>query len=110
MGHIGVKGLKHTTTSLIWDESYTPLCRICALANIKRLPFPKSVTSRAERPLFRIHSDICRPFPTGYGGYHYFILFIDDWARWTAIFFLKHRSDALKVFIEYRAAVEKFLT
>ena len=35
--------------------------------------------------------------------------FIDNWACWTAIFFLKHRSDALKVFIEYYATVEKFL-
>ena len=67
------------------------------------------MTSHAECPLYHIHSDICGPFPTGYGGYHYFILFIDNYARFTLIFFLKKRSGTLKVFIEYQSAVEKFL-
>jgi hypothetical protein len=67
------------------------------------------VTSRAEHPLYRIHSDICGPFPTGYGGYHYFVLFIDNYTRFILIFFLKQCSDALKAFVEYCSAVEKFL-
>ena len=109
MGHIGVKGLKDATTGLSWDETHISSCRICALANIKHQPFHKSVTSRAEHFLYHVHSDICGPFPTGYGGYRYFILFIDDCTRFTLIFFLKQHSDALKAFIEYRSAVEKFL-
>ncbi len=109
MGHIGVKGLGKATTGLHWDETYSPDCRVCALANIKRFPFPKQSSTRATRPLFRIHTDICGKLPTGYGGYQYFILFIDDWSRWISIYFLKRRSDALKAFVEFRTAMEKFL-
>lgn len=108
MGHIGVKGLRDATTGLDWDETDSQLCRICALANIKRLPFPKVSYTRAERPLVRVHTDICGKLPRGYGGYFYFILFIDDYSRWIGIWFLKQKSDALSAFKEYKAAVEKF--
>jgi hypothetical protein len=109
VGHIGVKGLRNAVTGIIWDDSDIPNCRICALANIKRLPFPKSSNTRADRPLFRIHMDICGPFPLGYGGFRYFVLFIDDHSRFIVIYFLKKRSDCLQYFIEYKTAVENYL-
>ena len=109
MGHIDVKGLKDVTTGLDWDDSRSSHCRICALANIKRLPFPKATLTHAERPLYRIHTDICSKLPLGYGGYYYFVLFIDDYSCYMFIYFLKRRSDVLKVFIEFRTATEKFL-
>lgn len=52
MGHIGVKGLKHATKGLTWDDSHSETrCRVCALANIKRLPFPKFTKTHQEKPL-----------------------------------------------------------
>lgn len=45
----------------------------------------------------------------GYGGFKYFITFIDDSHRFISIYFLKLRSEALKCFMDFRAAVEKFL-
>jgi hypothetical protein len=45
----------------------------------------------------------------GYGGFIYFMLIIDDNSRYTFIYFLKHRNDALTYFKQYRVAVEKFL-
>ena len=79
------------------------------MANIKRLPFPNTSDLRADRPLFRIHSDVCGPLPQGYGSFRYFILFIDCYSRFTTIFFLHYKSDALKHFIEFKNAAEKFL-
>ncbi|KAF7374996.1 Integrase catalytic domain-containing protein [Mycena sanguinolenta] len=84
-------------------------CRICALANIKRSKFPRKANNRADRPLFRIHCDICGPLPAGYGGFKYFITFNDDCHRYIAIYFLKLKSDALKCFHDFRTAAEKFL-
>lgn len=108
MGHVGVKGLKTSATGLDFDTSTTTNCRVCALANIKHLPFPNTFYTRATKLLHRIHTDICGPLPTGYGGFQYFILFIDDFSRWIAVYFLKNRDTALDMFKEYRAAVEKF--
>jgi hypothetical protein len=109
VGHIDVKGLQRATTGLPINSVHVKNCRICALANIKRLKFPHKATHRAARPLFRIHSDICGPLSIGYGGFQYFITFIDDSCRYIAIYFLKLKSDALKCFREFRAATEKFL-
>jgi hypothetical protein len=109
VGHIDVKGLKRATTGLPIDSVLVKNCRICALANIKRLKFPLKATNRADRPLFRIHSDICGPLPISYGGFRYFITFIDDRLRWIAIYFLKNKSDALQSFVEFRNAAEKML-
>lgn len=109
MGHIDVKGLKRATTGLPIDAVTVTNCQICALANIKRLPFPRRSHTRADRPLFRIHCDICGPLPLGYSQFKYFILFIDDHSRYIWIFFLKLKSDALKSFDEFRLATERYL-
>jgi len=109
MGHIDVKGLRHTTIGLPIDSVHVRNCRICALANIKQLKFPRKATNCAMWPLFRIHCDICGPLPSGYGGFKYFITFIDDFCWYIAIYFLKLKSDALKCFHEFRVAAEKFL-
>jgi hypothetical protein len=65
--------------------------------------------TQAKTVLFRVFIDICGPFILGYGGFLYFMLLVDDHSRYTFIFFLKHRNDALQYFKEYRAAVEKYL-
>ena len=109
MGHIDVKGLKRATTGLPVDDVQVKNCRICTLANIKRLKFPKRSNTRADHPLFCIHSDICGPLPLGYGSFCYFIIFVDDHSRFITIYFLKQKSDVLQCFHEFRLAVEKYL-
>lgn len=109
MGHIDVKRLKRATTGLPIDAVEVKSCRVCALANIKRLKFPSRSHTRADRPLFRVHADICGPLPPGFGSFRYFIPFIDDYSRYIWIFFLKSRSDAVKAFDEFRLAAEKYL-
>jgi len=109
MGHIDIKGLRHTTIGLPIDSVHVRNCRICALANIKQLKFPRKATNRATRPLFHIHCNICGPLPSGYGGFKYFIMFIDDFCQYIAIYFLKLKSNALKCFHEFHVAAEKFL-
>ena len=109
MGHTAVKGLSRAVIGINWDDSTPTLpCQVCARANIKRLPFPSASSTRADRPLFRIHSDICGPLPNSYGSFKYFILFIDCYSHFIFIFFLRKKSEALKTFIEFKTTVEKF--
>ena len=109
MGHIGVKGLHRAVTGIALDDSAHHTCITCAQANIKRQPFPSTSFHRAEKPLQRIHCDICGPLPHCYGNFSYYILFIDCYARYVSLFFLKNRDEALGQFIEYRTAAENFL-
>lgn len=91
MGHIDVKGLKRATTGLPIDAVEVKNCRVCALTNIKRLKFPSLSHTHADCPLFlfRVHADICGPLPPGFGSFHYFIPFIDNYSHYIWIFFLK---------------------
>jgi transposase InsO family protein len=92
-----------------FDDLSVDNCRTCSLANIRRKRFKKRRTTLASKVLFRIFVDICGPFIYSYGQFLYFMLLIDDFSRYTFIYFLKHRSDALNYFKEYKAAVEKYL-
>ncbi len=57
--------------------------------------------------LEKVASDICRPIsPKTYNNYRYFITFIDKKTRFLSIKLLKHKNDALKAFIEFKALAE----
>jgi hypothetical protein len=109
LGHLDVKGLQGATSGLPVNSVHVKNCRVCALPNIKRKKFKQKGRNRSDKLLWRIHIDICGPFPTGYGRFNYFIVFVDDSSRYYIINFLKLKSEALKVFIEFRLAAEKYL-
>lgn len=91
------------------DASCPKTCQTCARANIKRRPFPSSSDLRADRALLRIHTDICGPLPNCYGGFKYFILFVDCYSRWVFGALLKHKSEALDRFKKFKLAFESLL-
>lgn len=81
-------------------------CAVCCEGKQTRLPFTH-VSERSTEVLNIIHTDICGPMEcNSIGGYKYFILFVDDFSRMTAIYFLKNKNEALKSFIEYKTLVE----
>src|SRR5437667_9465455 len=54
---------------------------------------PKPAT-RATEPLELIHSDLCGPIdPTSFGGAINFLLFTDDYTRFTHIYPLKRKTS-----------------
>ena len=108
MGHIGVKSLRTAVDGLHFDDCSRPSCAICSKANIKRSPFPQKASHRATRVLERIHCDICGPLPPSYASYHYFILFIDCFSRFTSLYLMKSRDEAPDLFMQFRSAAETF--
>ena len=69
--------------------------------------FDQGKASRAISILGLIHSDISRPMPkTSMSGSRYVLTFIDDFSRFTWVFFLKKKSKVLERFIEFKASVE----
>ena len=75
------------------------------------MPSHKSAT-RAIQSLKLIHSDLCGFIDSAsFGGALYFILFIDNYTRYTYIYPLKRKifRSILKRFQEYKTEVEKQL-
>jgi hypothetical protein len=77
----------------------------CILGKQKREAFPTS-SWRATKYLELIHSDICGPMESSFGGCRYFILFIDDHTRMTWAYFLKEKSEPFEKFVNFQHMVE----
>ena len=76
-------------------------CLNCKLAKQHALSFSNSA-SLCDKPFGLIHSDIWGPAPcTTVNGYRYFVLFIDDYSRFTWIYFLKHRSFLYQIYVNF---------
>ncbi|KAK8640398.1 hypothetical protein V6N13_008152 [Hibiscus sabdariffa] len=62
---------------------------------------------RASDLLGLIHSDVCEPMNTqARDGFHYFITFTDDFSRYGYINLMRHKSEALEKFKEFRNEVQ----
>jgi len=69
-------------------------CTACLTGKIRHIPFRVS-THRTKGPLELVYSDLGRPIQTqSLGGCRYFILFIDDFTKYTSIYFLKSENVA----------------
>ncbi|KAM1663096.1 hypothetical protein ACFXTN_038807 [Malus domestica] len=70
----------------------------------------KSKATRSNDLLEIIHTDVCGPFPRKtICGNSYFVLFIDDFSRYTYLFFISEKSQVLKCFKIFKLEVEKQL-
>ncbi|KAL4367551.1 hypothetical protein GQ457_05G023190 [Hibiscus cannabinus] len=76
--------------------------RVAALA----APF-SGKGERASDLLGLIHSDVCGPMNTkAGGGYQYFITFTDDFSWYGYIYLMRHKSEALEKFKEFKNEVQ----
>lgn len=74
------------------------LCHACCLGKSHRLHAPLTHT-KYSRAFELIHTDLWRTSPTpSRGGYSYYVYFVDAHTRYTWIYMLKHKSDALNTF------------
>jgi len=73
-------------------------------------PFqPLTSEDKAKTRLLElINCDVIRPMQTQTTqGYHYIIIFTDDYLKYTEVYFMKLKSEAPAKFKEYVARVEK---
>lgn len=69
-------------------------CEICIQSKMTKKPFPR--TERTTQMLELVHSDICEfNGMLTRGDSRYFIIFIDDYSRYTYVYLMRHKSQAL---------------
>ncbi|KAK8971909.1 hypothetical protein V6N11_027676 [Hibiscus sabdariffa] len=82
------------------------VCESCLLGKMTKAPF-NGKGERTSDLLGLIHSDVCGPMNTQVrGGFHYFITFTDDFSRYVYIYLMRHKSEALEKFKEFRNEVQ----
>ena len=102
-GKAMVNGMNIQTTDTVDKKS----CEGCALGKQHRQPFPKKSDRKTCKPLELIHTDLCGPMSIpSVGGSRFFVLFIDDYSRYTCVYTIKHKSEVLEKFTEFVEHVE----
>lgn len=82
-------------------------CETCMGAKSTRLPFPKKSQSSSKAILDLIHTDVCGPMQTeSIGKKRYILTLIDDYSKYTEIYFMHNKSDTEVRIKEYIAMVE----
>lgn len=93
LGHVNPNTLKEVSKiekNISINLSHLSLCESCLAGKQHKISFPKGISVRASKPLESIHSDVCGPMQTtSIKGFRYFVTYIDDYSRFTAIYFFK---------------------
>ncbi|MCO5582552.1 hypothetical protein L7F22_036449 [Adiantum nelumboides] len=120
--HYRLGHLNHGTMKIIASEhlakhfnlprhSRLSLCEGCIFGKLPNTKYPVSHT-KTSQPLQLIHSDLCGALPVkSLIGNRYFIMYIDDYTRFTMVLFLHEKSSGsvLKTFKTYHKLVENQL-
>ncbi|KAK9224840.1 hypothetical protein WN943_009878 [Citrus x changshan-huyou] len=104
LGHPSSTVMKHVLTDCkhlqFNNKTQIPdFCDAYQYGKVHKLHF-KTTANKTASPLELIHTNLWGPAPiTSLNGYKYYISFIDDYSRYTWIYPLKTKSQALSVFI-----------
>ncbi|RVX16768.1 Retrovirus-related Pol polyprotein from transposon RE1 [Vitis vinifera] len=113
LGHLAApilsKALAYYNPSVSFQINKIAPCKICPLAKSHSLLYSLS-SSHVSQPLALIHTDLwgLAPSPSTLGA-RFFLLFIDDYSRYTWIYFLSAKDQALSTFITFRKMIENQL-
>ena len=72
-------------------------CDLCAVGKAQQLYHPKTTNHKVSRPFQLCYRDLMGPFtPVAIGSYKYVSKITDEYTKWTAIYLLTNKNQALK--------------
>ncbi|KAJ1692595.1 hypothetical protein LUZ63_009293 [Rhynchospora breviuscula] len=84
-------------------------CSECFMAKSHKLPFVSS-SSTSIAPLDLVHSDLWGPSPVvSKDGYRYYVVFVDDFTRYSWLYFLHTKDELSQVFSLFKTKIENLL-
>ncbi len=106
LGHAdynAIKMLPQYVTGMKVSSSKSPeVCDPCRMAKSRRKPFPKEAQRRAKSFGQRVFVDTQGALPTvSRQGNSYVLMFVDDATRFKFIYFMKAKSDAPKMLLQF---------
>ncbi|MFS7952632.1 putative RNA-directed DNA polymerase [Helianthus anomalus] len=114
LGHVAfdtisiMKRLGHLSFTSILPKPN--ICSPCQLAKAKKLPFANN-DKRASNPLDLVHCDLWGPSPiTSKNGYKYYVVFVDDYSRFSWLYPLKTKTDFYAVLQSFLRLVQTQLS
>lgn len=81
---------------------------VTGIPQIPRVKIPKHSRTRSTRPLEIIHTDLCGPVHSS-SALKYIVTFIDDYSRFTWVYFLSRKSETFEKFKTFKLMVENQL-
>ncbi|CAH9120171.1 unnamed protein product [Cuscuta epithymum] len=82
-------------------------CESCHLGKQPRKSFPRRVNNRATSPFDLVHTDVWGPYRvTSTLGFRYFVIFVDDFSRYTWLFLMKERFELFHIFQTFCAEIQ----
>ena len=107
LGHLARKIVNKVLSACsLPPEHWTGVCEPCQMAKSHRLPFTLS-ESRASQPFALVHSDLWGPTPVvGTNGARYFVLFVDDHTRFSWLYLLASKDQAISAFLQFKVMIE----
>ena len=87
-------------------SSTLDFCSSCQMDKSHKLPFVLS-QSKSMKPLDLIHSDLWGPSPVqSVTSVKYFLSFIDDYSRFSWLYFLKTKDEVFSMFLKFKLMVK----
>ena len=110
LGHPSVEVNKHLLSLFGFNKvSNVTSCESCSVSKSHKLPFSLSYNA-ALFPFQLIHSDVWGPTAVpSFGGFRYYISFVDDFIKFSWLYPLKQKSEAFGAFKSFQFMVQNRL-
>ena len=100
LGHLHAQSLdilrKRDGTGITFEGAVSD-CDVCAVGKAQQLAHPKSTNHKVSRPFQLCYGDLMGPFtPVAIGCYKCVSKITDDYTKWTAVYLLTNKNQALK--------------
>uniref|UniRef100_A0A2N9FJA4 Integrase catalytic domain-containing protein n=1 Tax=Fagus sylvatica TaxID=28930 RepID=A0A2N9FJA4_FAGSY len=108
LGHPSAKVLSSLSHSFNFNFLSKPVlehCHHCLAGKMHQLPFPSS-NKQVQSPFELVHSDLWGPAPVvSTNAFRYYLVFVDEFTKFTWVYLLKHKSDTFHTFTQFQAMV-----